>query len=347
MSLDQRPPSRLPAFLLHLFVLSHAAACGTAMRPTRLSPPLSAWRPGLHIDVQEVHLSQELRRLELGEDSRVLVVLDLRAEAPMQLDLRAARLALVDFAGRETWRPALASGIGEPPRWLDDGDQVPPLQLQPDELLRVWVAFGHFPARVHGDLQERVLFELPGGPRIALAEPGALPVWEGEGATYTSGMGAWLQASADEGAFNLLINDQHVAWDPVVFSLSYGFGVRVPQWPSQGGQEIVCCNIALATAVAWPLFRSEELILSPFVGGEAAFLASDDDVERRSWFGPELGLELSGPPLSPRHGPFPVVYPRPLLGSYNVRAALVHWFGPDRSAPSFGATLILSSSYGN
>jgi hypothetical protein len=37
-----------------------------------------------------------------------------------------------------------------------------------------------------------------------------------------------------------------------------------------------------------------------------------------------------------------VHYPLSPLGALSLRAALVHWFGPDRDPPSLGATFIFS-----
>jgi hypothetical protein len=165
--------------------------------------------------------------------------------------------------------------------------------------------------------------------------------------TYSQGLGLLVQASADESAVNLLLEDMRFAVGPAVAHGYLGFGVRMPAVSSREGQDVVCCNIGFGLGASWPLVRMKHMTLAPYAGAEGAVLASKDDVSRRSWIGPALGLELSGPPLSSRHGPFPIDYPRSTLGAFNMRVALVHWFGPDRSPPSFGATFAMSVAYGD
>lgn len=323
-------------------------AC-TPMLPTTVKPTLYAKQPGLHVRVPEVHLSIDVRRTVFDESSRVIVVMQLLAAKAMKLDLGQIKLGLTDVTGHTEWRTPLASGLDEPPQLLMDDEHAGTVDLAAGKPMRVWVAFGEFKPRQHAEIPERIELVLPYGARerIVLSDPGHLPVWTGEPIARTQSLGLSMQLSQDESAMNIVLGESRFALEPLVFSYGYGIGVRAPQFPSRAGQEIVCCNVALETGLSWPLALSRELTIAPYLGFEAAVLASDDTVSRRTWLGPALGLELTGPPLTPRHGPFPVSYPRSLLSAYNVRLALVHWFGPDREAPSFGMTLSVGTAYGH
>lgn len=333
----------------NLWLLSalYLAGCGTLMRPTKLSVPVQSAGPGVRVTSSEVHVSADVRGRDLSVGSRVLVVLDLDADAPTDLDLRRFKLGLQGVGAPDEWRTALASGVGEAPELLSDGEHASPIHLEPGQHVRAWVAFGQYHPRAQREIPEHVVLVTPGGTRVALSTPGAEPIWHGEPVKNSQGLGLLVQASADESAVNLLIEDQRFSVGPVVAHGYLGFGVRMPAVSSRNGQDIVCCNIAFGLGASWPLARIGDFTLAPYAGAEGAVLASKDDVSRRTWIGPAVGLELSGPPLWPRHGAFPIDYPRSSLGALNVRAALVHWFGPDRSPPSFGATLAMSIAYGD
>jgi hypothetical protein len=127
----------------------------------------------------------------------------------------------------------------------------------------------------------------------------------------------------------------------------FGIGIREPIYqPGHTGDSVVCCNVALAADVAWPLWSNSAVRIAPFMGIESSIMLRHDDITRRNWVGPSLGIELSTPMRVPLHGPFPISYERSLLGSTYTRVALVHWFGPDRGVPSFGAMLSVGASYG-
>jgi hypothetical protein len=243
----------------------------------------------------------------------------------------------------------LASGVGEPPEWLVDDEHASPIALRAGEPVEVWVGFGKFKPGRHPELAQRVQLVLPtpGRERLELSQPGRRPVWRAQPAQRSMAIGAWVQVSADESALSYQAAEHRVVLDPIVLALAYGIGVRVPRSASKQGQDVVCCNLALSMGASWPLLRARDFSLAPYLGFEAALLSGDDQVTRRTWLGPALGLELSGPPLAPRNGPFPVVHPRSLLGASNVRLALVHWFGPDRSPPSFGLVAVVNLAYGN
>lgn len=332
---------------LSLFAALWLAGCGTLMRPTKLASPVQTDTTGLRATVDEVHVSYDVRARDFTDDSRVLVVLDLDSATPIDLDLRRFKLGLQGAGAPDEWRSALSSGIGDPPEHLFDGEHAPPIHLEAGEHVHAWVAFGQYHPRAQREIPEHVVLVLPDGRRLALATPGATPIWRGDPVRHSQGLGIWMQASADESAVNLLIEDLRFSVGPVVAHGYWGFGVRMPQLPSRNGQDIACCNLAFGLGASWPLVLNRDFSIAPYVGGEGAVLASKDDVSRRTWIGPAIGVEFSGPPLLPRHGPFPIDYPRSQLGAFNIRAALVHWFGPDRSAPSFGATLSMSVAYGD
>jgi hypothetical protein len=340
-------PAPLPSQTSMLVALLLASGCGTAMLGTRLQTPVRTHAAGLELQVSEVHLSRELRRRDFSASSRVLVVLDLVADSDTELDLHRARLSIGGAERTEQPRTALASGVGEAPVFLRDGEHAPVLYLRRGEHVRAWVAFGQFHDRASREIPERVKLELPHGLALEVSRPGEAPVWTGQPVVYSASMGTWFQGSADESTLNWLLEDYRYAVGPVVLAGRLGLGGRVPQVESGRGQNFVCCNIALATDVAWPLLRTKDLTLGPYAGVEAALLMSNDTVTRRTWVGPALGLELAIQPLLPRHGPFPVSYPRSSLGAYTLRLALVHWFGPDRDLPSFGVTSTISMAIGD
>jgi hypothetical protein len=320
--------------------------CGTVMSDTRLTTPAVAERPELRVRVSHVQVSERLRREEFTQASRVLVVLDIEALAATQLDLRSAVLSISGGPPSETARSALASGLGEPSGLLRDGEHAGVLALRAGQHVRAWVAFGGFAARTSREIPERVELSFPNGLQLTLSRPGAAPLWVGRPVTTSAGIvGLWVQGSADEGAVNATLGDFRGAAGPLVLGFRYGVGIRDAQPRSAGGPSIVGVNLALAADLAWPVLRTRMLIIAPYVGAEAAWLLGKDEITRRNWFGPSLGLQFAIHPLLPLHGPFPITYPRSLLGAQNFQIGLVHWFGPDRSPPSFGVSASVSSAW--
>jgi hypothetical protein len=324
-----------------------STGCGTVMRSTRLSEPVRTYERGLGIHVAEVHVSQDVRVDDFSDSSRVLVVLDLTATQDTQLDLQNARLTITGLSEPGDVRNALATGIGQPPVRLVDGEFAAPLVVRSQEYVRAWVAFGNFPARASREIPERIALDLPTGHHLELSRPGQLPLWRGEAQQQSSGTSLWLQLSADESAFNLTFSDNRFVAGPLVIGTRFGIGIRAPIYlPDHTGDKVVCCNLALAADVAWPIWPQSSLRLAPFIGVESSWMLGHEDITRRNWVGPSVGLELSTPMQVPLHGPFPIDYPRSLLGSAYVRVAFVHWFGADRDYPSFGAMLSLGTAYG-
>jgi hypothetical protein len=343
-----RPANRALCGALLLACLD--TGCGTAMTATRLTPPVRSHESGLGVHIAEVHVSRDLRREDFSESSRVVVVLDLIADSATTLELRGARLSIAGIgeSAKSSTRSALASGIGQAPAMLSDGEFAPPLQLEPHAHRRVWVAFGEFGPRAHRELPENVVLELPTGQRLELSRPGSTPVWQGEPQTVSLGTALWIQGSADEASFNWAISDSRYVLGPVVLGYRYGFGFREPIYKEgRSGDEFVCCSFSAAADLAWPVWRTGSLAFAPFVGVEASFLPQHSDVTRHTWIGPSLGVELSDPMQIPRHGPFPIDYSRSLLSNVYVRLALVNWFGPDRSFPSFGYMISTGTMLGN
>jgi hypothetical protein len=322
--------------------------CGTAMSATRIMPAVRVHEHGLGVHIAEVHVSDNVRHRDFSESSRVLVVLDLIADSDARLDLSEARLSLTGIDESESTHRALATGVGQPPRMLEDGVFAPSLELVGGQHLRAWVAFGEFAPRAQRELPERIELALPGGQRLELSRPGHTPVWHGTPPSVSSGTAVWIQGSADETSINLTAADNRYVAGPLVIGYRYGAGLRAPIYRMDThGDGLVCCNVALAADVAWPIWRNDVLMLAPFIGVEAALLTRNPDVTRRNWVGPSLGIELADAMRPPRHGPFPIDYPPSLLGTAYLRVALVHWFGPDRSLPSFGYMLSAGVAYGN
>jgi hypothetical protein len=322
--------------------------CGTGMSATHLAPPARLHESGLGIHIAEVHVSSDVRHEDLSGSSRVLVVLDLIADSDTTLELRGAQLSItgIDDPPDSNTRYALATGIGQPPAVLTDDEFIPPLELRAHAHTRAWVAFGKFGPRAHPELPEKVVLELPSGQQIALSQPGSGPIWHGKTQMTSFGTAIWVQGSADETSINWAISDNRYVAGPLVIGYRYGVGVRSPIYrEGHSGDSLVCCNVSAAADVAWPVWRTAILTFAPFAGVEASFLANDADVTRRHWIGPSLGVELSAPMQIPRHGPFPIDYPRSLLGNVYLRLALVNWFGPDRSFPSFGYMLSSGTSF--
>lgn len=324
------------------------AGCGTPMLSTRLTPPARLYERGLGVQVAEVHVSVDVRSLDFSDSSRVLVLLDLTAQQDTQLELKNARLTITGVTEPGDARYPIATGLGQPPARLEDGEFAPPLVIRSGQFVRAWVAFGNFPERANREIPERIALDLPTGHHLLLSRPGQSPIWQGKTQTASFGYSAWLQMSADESAFNFGLSDNRLAAGPLVIGYRAGFGVRTPQYrDGQTGDSTVCCNWALAGDVAWPIDVSSQLRIGPFLGVESAFMTNNPDITRRTWVGPSLGLELSGPLPVPLHGPLPINYERSRLGNFYLRAALVHWFGPDRAPyPSFGMMLSLGTSYG-
>lgn len=325
--------------------------CGTAMHATRLTPPVRSHEQGLGVHIAEVHVSWDVRTQDFSESSRVLVVLDLIAKADIRIDLRDSRLTLTGLEGSGDSQPqrALATGAGQAPAMLSDHEFIPPLELKAGVHRRAWVAFGELAPRAHRELPERVVLELPTGQRLTLSQPGSAPVWRGEAQTFSSGSALWLQGSADETSVNFAFADNRRVAGPVVIGYRFGIGFRSPIYKAQpSGDDVVCCNLAMAADVAWPMWLSQGAwIIAPFAGVEASLLTQHSNVSRPYWVGPSLGIELAAAMPPPRHGPFPIDYPHSLLGNMYLRAALIHWFGPDRDYPSFGYMLSVGSAFGN
>ncbi len=334
--------------LFGVALLAEAAiGCGTVMSETHLTPSLTKQQADVQVRIERVDLDRSLRYRDFARDSRIVVQLDVLALRDTRLDLRRARMAIAGGPLGEHPRLAIASGPGEPPQRLIDSAQLEPVQLHAGEHARFWVAFGQFEPRRSREIPERVSVQLSGAEPMTISEPGNEPLWKGEPPRATFGTGIWAQASADEGSLNWMIGDLRAALGPLVLGARYGVGVRDPQSPSGKGQTLVGVNIPLAIDLSWPVLKTRDVILSPYIGAEAALLVGNDTVRRRTWFGPAIGLDVALRPLTPQHGPFPVDYPRSVLGSENIQLALVHWFGPDRSPPSLGVTMSVSMGWGN
>ncbi len=341
--------ARFGAHVLVLGLVAAASAgCGTRMKATRLDPPVTTRAAGLVVVAPEVHLSAALRRWDFDDDSRVLVVLQLESEAPLKLNLRKARLRIDDPLREEAARAPVASGVGEPPRRLRDGEFAPPIRLTPGKKETVWIAFGGFAERSAPQLAEVVVLELPvpekpeAAQTLVLSDPGRRPIWRGKPVSMSAGFGYSFQLSADESALNLCVNDSRWLIGPLALGYGLGLGFRFPQGRSEQGDKVVFPNIALHSRLAWPVLIGHMGSLSPYLGFEAAILGGDDDVRRRNWFGPSLGVDMALLPLVPRSGPFPVDYPHSALGAVHFTVGLVHWFGPDREPPHFGMVMSLS-----
>lgn len=338
--------NRLEALTLGAALL--CVGCGTLMKPTRLTQPAHSYDHGLGVQVAEVHVSQDVRFDDFSDSSRVIVVLDLTAGEDTQLELRDARLTITGVSEPGDIRNALATGIGQPSERLVDDEFAPPVVLRRGQYMRAWVAFGGFPARATHEIPERIALDLPTGNHLELSRPGQAPIWKGETQKASSGNAIWLQMSADETAYNFAFSDGRAVAGPLVIGYRLGIGMReVSYRDGTNGDNVVCCNLAVASDVAWPFDVGGQLRIAPFLGVETAFLPQNEDVTRHTWVGPSLGLELSASLPAPLHGPFPIDYERSRLGQMYLRVALVHWFGPDRKPyPSFGAMLSLGNSYG-
>lgn len=132
----------------------------TPMFATRLSSPVRADLGVVTVTADEVHLDERLRAQDFSSSSRVLVALLLRTRHPTTFDLGRLRLSLTDAHGRRDEAAAIASGVGEPPHLLDDGETAGLLSLRPDAPVRAWVAFGELPSRRTRELPERVELHL-------------------------------------------------------------------------------------------------------------------------------------------------------------------------------------------
>ena len=318
-----------------------AAGCGTPMRATRLSTPVSGRLLGTPARVEQVHFSRSVLDSEFDDDARILVPLALNAEGtePSRLDLKRLRLTMEDAAGKRQVRAPLASGRGEPPSRLQDGEFAGEFTLSPGKKELAWVAFGEFPPRHHREIPERIelSLEAAAGPApdqptepahpLVLSDPGSQPVWESDGATFRFAAGPLLQAFDGGHAENMLFEHQF-AFDPIWGTLSYGFGWR----DDFASSELGCCNLALRVQVGHPFWQTSTTTLSAYLGGEAALAREDveDGTGRRPLAGPGLGLSLALPPVTPRHGPFPISHRRTSLGALKVDVGFVWWFGGDR-----------------
>jgi hypothetical protein len=325
-----------------------SAGCGTVMNATRLTPPVRLHEQGLGIHIAEVLVSRDVRSEDFSESSRVIVVLDLIADTDALLDLQRAELSIRGVDTTDSTQRPLASGVGQAPRTLNDGEFVPSIRLPGKQHVRAWVAFGNFPPRSTHELPEHIELKLPGGQKLELSRPGQTPVWQGDSQRSSYGTSIWIQGSADETAINLSLSDIRFVAGPLLIGLRYGFGARDTNYRSGApGDGLVAWNLAIASDVAWPVWRHNRLVLAAFLGVESAFLLSREDVYRRTWVGPSLGLEIASALLVPQHGPFPIDYASSPLGAAFFRLALVHWFGPDREIPSFGYILSAGTAYGN
>lgn len=335
-----------PSTLLPLALALALAGCAVQMRPARLAPPVQASPSGLEVEVFEVHVSRDVVEDDFSEASRVLVAFEVRALRSHTLDLAALRLSIGGGPGCEPARAPLATGVGDPPVLLRDGEHVALIVLEPGQSLRAWAAFGDFPERRAREIPERVELFWPGATGLVLSEPGRTEPWDGEPKTFASGYGLyWFQLSADEGSVNGMVSDLRWALGPTILSTRYGVGLRFPRAFPTGDKGPLCCNLALGADLSLPQPIGRRWSLAPYLGGEAALLLGDhEEVSREHWIGVAAGLEASFGRTSLRHGPFPIDYPRSTLGVLNLRLALVHWFGDDRGLPSFGASTGLSLS---
>jgi hypothetical protein len=330
-----------------------AQGCGAPLFATRVAPnvEVAASEPrGLLIRAVEVHPSRDVRRRPLHPGARVAVALELRNQTRHELSFALAdvRLVLVDTYGRRQVRWPLAWGDGMPPERLQDG--VGPLQMTvPAGASRqVWVAFGDFAELPTRELPVQIALELPNRgaePRrtLALSSPGRLPVWRADAVAQAGGLGVSWQLFPEGSAGNLLTNDQRFALDPLWVAYGWGFGVRTAELPDDDADS-VCCNLAANVTAGVPLYRHPELTLSAIAGAEVATLLSTANVKRRTVGGPMLGVSVSGPPFLPHHGPFPIEHERSLLGSVNIDAGLVWWFGSNL-APAGEPGLMLRVAY--
>jgi len=321
------------------------------MKATKVKPTVVLKEGTVDVRVPEVHVSADIRQWDFSEDARVLIVLDIASEEPAKIDLKKARLRIEEPNRRDRARGPIASGLGEPPSRLYDGEFAPEVALNPHKTERVWVAFGDFPRRSTRELAQRIELELPLSAKsetkqtITLSDPGKPPIWRGEPVRSSGGWGFSFQLSADEGVANIRFVDLRYHVGPMIIGIASGFGPRTPEWPSDGGQKVRVANLELQARLAWPLLSGRIGSLAPYIGFDSAIKISDDDVRRPHWFGPGVGVEMAMGPFLPRHGPFPIDYPQTPLGFMNFSLGFVHWFGPGREPPSFGMVMSLSVAY--
>lgn len=305
----------------------------------------------VNVSVPEVHVSADIRGWDFNEDTRILVVLDLASKEPAKIDLNKARLRVEDLTNNGLALGPMASGQGEPPSLLQDGEFASVITLKPNRPQRVWVAFGGFQRRAAPEMAQRIELSLAISAKtettrtLVLSDPGNPPIWRGKPVESSEGLGISAQFSSDETAANFIFSDSRYAVGPIVLGIVTGIGLRRPQVRSEEGQELVFGNLQLQARLAWPLLVGRIGSLAPFIGFDSAIMTAEDNVKRPYWLGPGLGVEVAFGPFLPRHGPFPIDYPQTPLGAFNLSLGLVHWFGPDREPPSFGVVFAMSTAY--
>jgi len=333
LTLPFRNLLRVLAQVLPTALLVAAGGCATTFYPLPLSKPTAASSGQLSVSTPRVAVNVEVLRKETGNDTRLLVVLDLTANEDMLLDLRDSRL----LYGSEREQAPIATGSGEPANELAWHQFVfaNPLQLKAAQTARAWVVFAGFEgpvAEIPVHMRVRVTPDL----EITLSDPGDEPLWQAKQVEVSSGLGGiWVQGSFDQGNVGVAVIDARYVLGPLV--LGYRAGVGVQFQPSGA---TLCCSLPLAADLALPL-ASGNVVWSPYVGVEAArFNVEADDLNARSfWVGPVLGLQVGFGPLRSRHGPFPIAQLPSVLTASNLRIGLVHWFGDHRPAPDFGLVL--------
>jgi hypothetical protein len=315
------------------------SACGTVMLPARLEQPVGSRDADTRVavEVDRTAISAALRTEDFHPGSRVAVGLRIenRGTQRVTLDLGTAALSIRDVDGATETRKPLASGHGEPPRQLHDGEFVAPLVLQPGASQRVWLAFGSFSPRRLRDIPEHIVLYFPASPgrvaELVLSDPGHAPVWRAGPVGTISNWGVLGHLRPDHSGFTLVLAHPRTWLDPVW--LGGGFTVVVN---TDDPAEYGCCGIGARLEAGVPFMRGRQGAVSAYLGTELAVRGRDDgDDESVVHAGPELGLSLTGPPIRSQHGPFPVSYERPVFGSLELKLALSWWFG--RGLPKLGA----------
>lgn len=326
-----------------------SAGC-TVTYPARVSPlVVSRGADGVEATVGQVALDVELRRADFHTGSRLVVGLVLynRGSAAVRVDLSRAQLRMRDAYGGEQTAKALATGTGEPPRHLYDGDRVGPVMIEPGGTARAWVAFGEM--EVPDELREvvqRVVLVLPAetgieAREVVLSEPGAPPIWYADAVRGSSGIGMRVLAGPRKVHGGVSLGVDSWLWlDPAWLSMGVDIGMHGWDEAQLPG------SLGVHGQLGLPVSRQRTGALSPFL----AFEMRTTDYERGAEtyydtiYGPSLGLDWSAMPLQSQHGPFPVSYERAALGSFHFGIGAVWWFGD--GLPGYGAPgLIVALSY--
>jgi hypothetical protein len=340
---------------MKLLGLSGVLACALSVgcvpvQALPLSRPATTGANDLQVQVGSVSASNTFLA-QAGGPASVLsadVTVTNHSGGTALLELDRATLLFEDPGGelRPVTLGALAAGKGITPDAIPLSKRPVPIGAAPGETVAFWVAFQDDERLEETDIPRRIILRIPvsGGAApvdVLLADPAtARPRWELPMVRHATYAGVSASGTFDEASFGIVRSSGKSVVGPVVLGPSFSIGFRGGEVRGERERTIVCCDFGAAFDLSLPILRGPMGAVGPYLGYQALFAIEDGRIDKATWHGPAIGLQIFGRPIDPRTaGALPIRTVRTPLGYMSTTLAYTHWFrrGDVGGSPGFVA----------